>query len=330
MKVIVTAILLINSTQLLATDTRKSCAAPVSNAGTKTLADYSAELQANNVNVVPGNTVQPANVDVFLQHYNKFPAPLRSEMVQRGARITIMEGEGVKSDPTFTFAQTWDGRDWSKVPGSGGEVSQHHNIPTRIVVNSLYHNHGSSDLLLHEHAHTLDSLYSRHGVSESPAWTNIMSAAPSHMEMASLLCGTYCSENPEEAFAELFAYYFSCDATKKHMEEKAPKLADFFKNLTSVRDLLDGNPQRAVASVQPVPVNSAATTQVPVATGAEVKEDCDPTPISDIVAPIKPLSTLTPYLKNYPVPGSKPNPFQISYPVYPSQKSTGVSAAGIK
>lgn len=329
MKGIVTAILLINSTLVLATETRKSCPAPVSNAGTKSLADYSAELQANNISVVGGNTVQPANVDVFLQHYNKFPAPLRSEMVQRGARISIMEGEGVKTDPSFTFAQTWDGRDWSKVPGSGGEVSQHHNIPTRIVVNSLYHNHGSTDLLLHEHAHTLDSLYGRHGVSESPAWSNIMAADPSHLGLASLLCGTYCSDHPEEAFAELFAYYFACDATKQHMEEKAPQLADFFKNLTSVRDLLDGNQQRSVASVRQAPVGRANTTNIPAATSGETKEDCDPTPISDIVTPIKPLSTLTPYLQNYPIPGSKPNPFQITYPVYPTQK-TGVSAAGIK
>lgn len=303
----------------LAISPKRSCPAVVASPTATSLDHYSQELQSNNISVVPGNVVQPANVDKFLQSYRKFPQSLRTEMVGRRARITIMEGEGVKTDPTFTDAETFDGRDWSKVPGSGGEVSKHFNIPTRIVVNSLTHNHGSADLVLHEHAHTLDSLYGRHGISSSGAWHNLIGAEPSHMDFLKLLGGDYTSRHPEEAFAEAFAYYFNCEATRKHMEEEVPQFAEFFKNLSSVKDLLSGSPAKPVVSVFVAPT-PAAVTEVERSPASTQKEECEPTETKTISSKIQPLTNLTPYLQNYPQPGMKPNNFQITYPVYPSRK----------
>lgn len=336
MKLVLSALFLIHASAALAVDAngvggmvKAHCTPPVANPAAVSLDQFSQELQSNNISVVPGNVVQPQNVDKFLKSYNKFPASLRSEMVTRGARIVIMEGEGVKTDPTFTDSETFDGRDWSKVPGSGGEVSQHFNIPTRIVVNSLTHNHGSADLVLHEHAHTLDSLYGRHGISESGVWHNLIAADPSHLDFLKLLGGDYTSKHSEEAFAELFAYYFNCEATRKHMEETVPQLAEFFKNLNSVKDLLSGSPAKPAVSAFVAPTPAPAKAEVTRSPASTQKEDCVPTETKEISGKIQPLTNLTPYLQNYPQPGVKPNAFQITYPVYPT-RNTGVSAGGMK
>lgn len=336
MKAIFVLLLLLNSAMVMAISAKRSCPAIVASPTSTSLDQFSAELRANNISVIPGNVVQPANVDMFLQSYRKFPQSLRTEMVGRRARISIMEGEGVKTDPSFTHASTFDGRDWSKVPGSGGEVSRHHNIPTRIVVNSLTHNHGSMDLVLHEHAHTLDSIYGRHELSKSGTWHNLIAADPSHIEFMRLLNGDYTAQNPEEAFAESFAYYFSCEATRTHMEEEVPQLASFFQNLTSVKNLLDASPAMTVnAFVAPALVptpTTAGLTQVVEAAPERVeqaKEECLPDETKQITDKISPLTRLTPFLKNYPIPGAKPNAFQVTYPVYPNRNS-GASAAGIK
>ncbi len=326
MKAIVFTILLINSAMVLAVSPKRSCPEIVASPTSTSLEQFSAELTSNNISVIPGNTVQPANVDKFLQSYRKFPQSLRTEMVGRSARISIMEGEGVKTDPSFNHAQTFDGRDWSKVPGSGGEVSQHHNIPTRIVINSLTHNHGSMDLVLHEHAHTLDSLYGGQGISKSGTWHNLVGADPSHLDFMKLLNGDYTAQHPEEAFAESFAYYFSCEATRKHMEEEVPQLAAFFQNLNSVKDLLDASPPKPAVSVFVTPVPTPTSSVVTVALEAaperlaQPKEECLPEPTKQISDKISPLMYLTPFLQNYPVPGRKPNAFQVTYPVYPAKK----------
>ena len=194
MKQVLAALFILHASAAYAANTnanKRFCAPPIADNSAVSLEQFSQELLANNISVVPGNVVQPQNVDKFLKSYNKFPASLRSEMVTRGARIVIMEGEGVTTDLTFTHNETFDGRDWSKVSGSGGEVSEHFNIPTRIVVNSLNHNYGSADLVLHEHAHTLDSLYGRHGISNSGTWHNLIAADPSHLEFLKMLEGLY-------------------------------------------------------------------------------------------------------------------------------------------
>lgn len=214
----------------------------------RSLAELQSELSANKIEVLEGNTVSPANVERFLREYKKFPEPLKQEMIERGARIRLMEGTGVGIDPSLLATTTTEGtRQWIDVPGSGGEVSRHHNIPTRIAINHLYEKHGASNLFLHEHAHTLDSLYGVHGVSKSQPWKNLMAIEPKSTSFVMAICGQYCLDREEERFAELFSYYFACEATKEHMRQEVPAIAKFFDNLTSIDDLLNGRPQRAVA-----------------------------------------------------------------------------------
>lgn len=115
--------------------------------------------------------------------------------------------------------------------------------PTRIVVNEMYpdqttyhRSHGSVNLFLHEHAHSLDSIYAYSGVSSGPEW-QALARDPEIREYMKTAClaSDYCLNNDNEAFAELFAYYHSCSASRSHMERNAPALADYFKNLTRIK-----------------------------------------------------------------------------------------------
>ena len=109
-------------------------------------------------------------VEQFKNEFEKFPQSLRIELTNAGNKIHIMEGSGVTVDPTWepTHEKTFDGRPWSEVPGGGGSTAKgYKKSPTRVVINHLYDNHGSANMLLHEHGHSLDSIRSRHGISNS-------------------------------------------------------------------------------------------------------------------------------------------------------------------
>lgn len=174
-------------------------------------------------------------LEQFLFEYDKFPQDLKQELNAKGATIHLLSGEGVTVDDTWNYNKpTIDGRSWDKVPGSGGSVFSYPKNPTRIVVNHLYDRHGSVNLVLHEHAHTLDHLYAEKDVSASGAWLamhNDLNIKP----VMEGLCGTYCTSDVRESFAELFAYYHACETTKLHLEEVLPSVASFLKNLTSVK-----------------------------------------------------------------------------------------------
>ncbi len=153
------------------------------------------------------------------------------EMLSRGATITLIEGFGVTEDPTFRGTSTFDGRPWSEVPGSGGNPSARQ--PTRIVVNRL-DDRGSVNLFLHEHAHALNSLYRTKGLTNSRAWKQLIARNPGAKDLLHEVCGSYCLTNDDETFAELFAIYHS--GGSQMMERRSPEMAEFFRNLRSVRE----------------------------------------------------------------------------------------------
>lgn len=199
-------------------------------------------LQSQKINLI--NEVEEAHMNQFLNELAKFPANLNREMISRGAEINIFQGEGVKADPSWveSHEETFDGRDWGGVPGSGGHTILHiEKVPTRIVANHLYDNHGSINLVLHERAHSLDFLYLNTGISASKTWKDLMNSSPDVQTFINEICTDgYCEMKDGayvEAFAELFAYNYACEETKNDLEEKFPQISDFFKNLDSVERL---------------------------------------------------------------------------------------------
>jgi hypothetical protein len=156
----------------------------------------------------------------------------------------LIQGQGVTEDPTWgSYARTFDGRDWSNVPGAGGapySAGAQALAPTRIVVNRLYEGHGSVNLVLHEHGHSLDSVYSYRGISGSGAWLRHLNESPALRGFLTEICGTYCTDYPQEGFAEAFAYYHSCAAAREELTRKTPAVAKFLEELpTKVLRKLD-------------------------------------------------------------------------------------------
>lgn len=198
----------------------------------KTVEDYADYLKANNMTAKTELSVD--FLEEFIFEYEKFPLPLREELVSNRTKINLMEGDGVTVDPTWSGGtRTFDGREWKYVPGAGGRPG---GSPTRVVINHLYENHGSVNLVLHEHGHTLDDLYKSNVVSKSKTWKGMLEANPQAKEFLGVICGAYCQDNLNEGFAELFAYYHACPETREQVEAELPEFATFLAELNSIKE----------------------------------------------------------------------------------------------
>jgi hypothetical protein len=177
----------------------------------------------------------------FAFEFSKFPENLRKELYEADGRIHLLSGQGVSEDPSWTGeTKTFDGRPWSSVPGAGGfpyQSNDAHSYPTRVVVNHLYDEHGSMDLVLHEQAHTLDSIYSLKGISSSNAWKRVTGEGSGFPKFMMRYCGKYCADHADEGFAEAFALYYTCDSSRHAVEKNAPETAQFLHDLPTM-DLL--------------------------------------------------------------------------------------------
>lgn len=149
-----------------------------------------------------------------------------------------------------TYAITTEGtRNWRYVSGAGGVFDNpNFKSPTRIVLNRMYRSlhqnpdgkveerdQGSVNLVLHEQAHAMDSMYGHHPISDSPQWKAALND-PQSRAYTRKIFSSY-EERGEEGFAELFAYYHSCAASREQIERHAPALAKFFQEFRSVREL---------------------------------------------------------------------------------------------
>ncbi|MFA5583092.1 MAG: hypothetical protein WDA09_02665 [Bacteriovoracaceae bacterium] len=207
--------------------------ASVNTLGQKSLDSFVTFFEEENIFVTTENA-HPKDIQTFLNEFRKFPNELHQEMMRQGGKIHLIHGESVIDDPSWLqeHSNTFDGRAWKQVPGAGG--FPYYGTPTRLVVNHLNNKtrHGSSNLFLHEHAHSLDSTYSYHGISSSNTWKKLMRQNPQVEGYLNTKCvNRYCTDNEPERFAELFSLYFHSEETRQEMERVVPKIADFFKNL---------------------------------------------------------------------------------------------------
>lgn len=221
------------SAEVMAQSQAQRCPMPNQNESSLTRSELQERMGRELVIKTPG--MNPLFLEQFLFEYEKFPLSLRNEMSREGGTIHLIQGKGVMDDVTWpSDIYTKDGREWDKVPGAGGSIYSYPKNPTRIVVNNLYHRHGSVNLVLHEHAHTLDHLYSEKDISMSKTWTKLIQDEQNQNVMRGI-CGYYCLTDVRESFAELFAYYHACEETKQHMEQVLPSIAEFMAGLTNVK-----------------------------------------------------------------------------------------------
>lgn len=200
-------------------------------------------LRDNNMSVVYG-TATPEQIQAVIDEHQLIPAPIRRDMVARGARIHLIAGDRVGLDPSWNVerdrapeAQRVDWDNSAHLPGTGGFLGNPI-LPTRIALTRLEYN-GSANLLLHEHAHTLNSSGHLHALSSSQQWRAALAQDSRATEFLRTICGSHC-DRPEEAFCELFANYFACEETKNQMREFMPTISRLFDRMGSAQDLLAG------------------------------------------------------------------------------------------
>lgn len=200
-------------------------------------------INNSKMDIINAESGTEADYQMFLRHFRKFPTSLHEEIYMAGGRMHLIVGTNVTQDPSWDSGNihTKDNRDYSKIVGTGG--FPYLNIPTRLVINKIELRtegigHGSTDLLLHEYAHTLDNMYSNKMISTSQEWKNLLDSEPRVIEFLDKICAKgYCNKYRSEGFAELFANYHGCDGSRKQMEKFVPKVAEFFKSFSSVKQL---------------------------------------------------------------------------------------------
>ncbi len=194
-------------------------------------------FSANKINLLNPELMSDAELNSFFSSYLRFPENFRSEIIKAGGNVLLIHGRGVSQDPKWPISQvkTVEGkRTWDEIPGGGGFPPQ--GVPTRIVINRLVEpNQGPTDLFLHEHGHTLDSIYGEATISNSAQWKTAMSEEPNLKDFLYVLSPDgYDYIYPKETFAELFDQYYACNETRIQMETEIPRMAQFFRELTSL------------------------------------------------------------------------------------------------
>lgn len=204
----------------------------------KTMEEAEAWAKLNGVQFIVRGEMNLEQLNRFNYELNKIPEPIRQYIVEKGGSIRLLYDNGVTVDPTMA---QYAGR-WPRTPGAGGTFQDPN---TRIVVNKLEYNHGSLNLVLHEHAHTLDSLTGRYAISQSQEWKKVLKT-PGYRKTLFDLGGNYITSKKQEAFAEMFSYYYddrlprhfwskeifeSKLTTKQILKTKMPKMYDFFERL---------------------------------------------------------------------------------------------------
>lgn len=192
------------------------------------------QLAEDGVELVHADIAQNLLAD-FAAEFTQIPKPYRVAFKATRSKIRLLRGQGVIEDPSWRSAnRTFDGRSWVNVPGSGGApfmAATTDGYWTRFVVNRLYVNHGSSDLVAHEFGHAVDSLTEQDRWSGSEEWKRLSRRGTAFYRAIEYQCGTYCSTHPDEGFAEAFALYYGCADGRKYLRQFAPEVADWIRGL---------------------------------------------------------------------------------------------------
>lgn len=171
---------------------------------------------------------QSPEVSNIKSRISKIPISLLGKLKEKGVKIKLTAAP-ITNLPEYAYLKGqvprgWEGtnRTWDDVPGIGGSSV----VAIRIGYSEPGNGHSSSNLELHEIAHTIDSLV-----------YNNLSSAKGFKEIWGkervLLFGdnSYYKNYPEEYFAETFAMYYLNEETRKLLKKKAPLTAVFFENL---------------------------------------------------------------------------------------------------
>lgn len=165
-----------------------------------------------------------------LKEVSKIPAAVRADIEAAGKRMDLVLDNVTTHDDLAYLrgipVEKWSSKTgWENVPGAGcGSGSC-----TVIAANSLHKNHGSVNLILHEHFHTYDAAAYKlrktgeagYGISRSPEFLAL------HARTKWLT--SYSRDYPEEAFVESLASYFHSPRTRATLRLIHPEIYRFIQ-----------------------------------------------------------------------------------------------------
>jgi hypothetical protein len=165
----------------------------------------------NALHILPGFDVTEKELQEVKSSYNKIPVGLRYAAEANGAGIDLITG-GAGNHPDLVYLKnqsTFDGgRTFADLPGVGGGPTLN-NKHTVISVDLIGAGRdGSEDVVLHEHAHSIDAYLNN--LSSQSDW---MAIFDQHKNDPTFFT-SYERSRSEEAFAESFANYYNSPQTR--------------------------------------------------------------------------------------------------------------------
>ena len=170
------------------------------------------------VESVSGTSVSRDQINYVNAQVAKVPAKAMEIVAKAGSRLEIVGGSSVTDHPDNAHMKGiaprgWEstGKTWDDVPGMGASKPGSATIiSARAMLDPQAH--GSANLVLHEHAHTID-LFARNErndpLSRQDDWSKI--------HQSQKWSSSYEKKFPEEAWAESFAKMYNGERTRKEL-----------------------------------------------------------------------------------------------------------------
>jgi hypothetical protein len=167
-----------------------------------------------------------AALNEVMDTYSRLPVKLLVELRKRDRGIELVADNVTNHPAMASYANVrprgWEeGRTWSEVPGAGATG----NHGTIIAGNSLHRGHGAVDLILHEVGHSVDRYFKDRDGTMDFSNTRMFSEVNQLTPFESLYgtSASYERSNAEENFAEMFAYYFESEESRRHLQTQFPE-----------------------------------------------------------------------------------------------------------
>jgi len=149
--------------------------------------------------------------NIIAREIDKIPDSVLYRIRMNGGTIDLVVNTGITIHPSYAkykgiTPRGWEGtgQTWDNIPGAGGVYG---NPKTVLVANKTTVMHGSKNLILHEHAHTIDAIFTKGytPLSSSAKWQSIWTKNGAK----GLIPTPYEVSYAQEYWAESFAEYFN-------------------------------------------------------------------------------------------------------------------------
>jgi len=149
--------------------------------------------------------------NLIAKEVDKVPKGLLAKVAKNGGSMDLVVNSGITIHPSYKhlkgkIPRGWEGtgKGWDNIPGAGGTWNKPKTI---LVANKTGVGHGSINLTLHEHGHTVDAIFTKGSstLSGSNKWQGIWKTNSNK----GLIASPYEADYAEEYFAEKFAEYFN-------------------------------------------------------------------------------------------------------------------------